>query len=321
MHAEGGTGPSHAVCVARSKEIFGSYVGNLNNPIFTHRHLGKAYPIRYVGHADLVDTPEGDWYMVMLASRPCEGYSGLGRETFLAKVTWEEGWPVVNEGEGKLTEVVGVDLLEEDTLPERDFYTFHDRVLDLHFVTVRNPKPDMYSLEKTPGKLALKTAAEVITEPTSASYLGVRQKSYDYIAETRMEFAPGVGEEAGIVILQSELASLRFVVVEENGKYLLRAIKFGNSPDRADTVLAEASLSQGEIAITLKIMQRGQKLSFWYALQNEAFIKLPAEADARFLSTEMAGGFVGNTIGMYASANHRDSENHALFDYFAVTDL
>ena len=130
MHAEGGTGPSHAVCVARSKEIFGSYVGNFDNPILTHRHLGKSYPIRYVGHADLVDTPEGDWYMVMLASRPCEGYSGLGRETFLAKVTWENGWPVVNEGEGRLTDILDVDLSEEDALPEQDFYTFHDRALD-----------------------------------------------------------------------------------------------------------------------------------------------------------------------------------------------
>lgn len=321
MHAEGGTGPSHAVCVARSKEIFGSYVGNFDNPILTHRHLGKSYPIRYVGHADLVDTPEGDWYMVMLASRPCEGYSGLGRETFLAKVTWENGWPVVNEGEGRLTDILNVDLSEEDALPEQDFYTFHNRALDPHFVTVRNPKPDMYSLERIPGKLALKTAAEVITAPTTASYLGVRQKSYNYMAETRMEFAPGVGEEAGIVILQSEMASLRFVVMEENGKILLRVVKFGESPNRVDSVIAEITLPQAKIAITLKIMQRGQKLSFWYALQNEGFAKLPAEADARFLSTEMAGGFVGNTIGMYASANHRDSGNYALFDYFAVTDL
>ena len=188
-------------------------------------------------------------------------------------------------------------------------------------MTVRNPKPDMYSLERIPGKLALKTAAEVITAPTTASYLGVRQKSYNYMAETRMEFAPGVGEEAGIVILQSEMASLRFVVMEENGKFLLRVVKFGESPNRVDSVIAETTLPQAKIAITLKIMQRGQKLSFWYALQNEAFAKLPAEADARFLSTEMAGGFVGNTIGMYASANHRDSGNYALFDYFAVTDL
>ena len=136
-----------------------------------------------------------------------------------------------------------------------------------------------------------------------------------------MEFAPGTGEEAGLVILQSEKASLRFVVVEENGNFLLRVIKFGESSNHADSVIAETMLSQKKIAITLKIMQKGQNLSFWYALQDKVFEKLSAEADARFLSTEMAGGFVGNTIGMYASANHRDSTNYALFDYFALADL
>ena len=33
-----------------------------------------------------------------------------------------------------------------------------------------------------------------------------------------MEFTPKAGEEAGLVILQSEMASVRFVVMEENGK-------------------------------------------------------------------------------------------------------
>lgn len=31
----------------------------------------------------------------MLAVRPLEGYTTMGRETFLAKVIWENGWPVV----------------------------------------------------------------------------------------------------------------------------------------------------------------------------------------------------------------------------------
>ncbi len=330
MHAEGGTGPSHAVCVARSKEVFGPYVGNFNNPILTHRHLGKAYPVRYVGHADLVDTPEGDWYMIMLASRPCEGYTGMGRETFLAKVTWEDGWPVVNEGIGKLSDIQEVNLLEEDALPESDFYTFHNRKLDAHFVTVRNPKEDMYSLTRRAGKLALKVAEEVITEPTNASYLGVRQRSYHYTAETRMEFTPKAGEEAGLVILQSEMASVRFVVMEENGKSVLRVVSFGDRLNGGKTqektlengvILAQAALPVESVGITLKIMQKGQQLSFWYAPQDMDFSRIPATVDSRFLSTEAAGGFVGNTIGMYASSNHAESENYALFDYFVVTDL
>ena len=46
----------------------------------------------------MTDAPDGSWYMVLLASRPCDGCTGLGRETFLAQVDWENGWPVVNKG-------------------------------------------------------------------------------------------------------------------------------------------------------------------------------------------------------------------------------
>ena len=112
MNAEGGTGPEHAVTVCRSRNLYGPYENNFCNPILTHRHLGQEYPIKYVGHADLVETSGGEWYMVMLAVRPLEGYTTMGRETFLAKVVWEKGWPVVNPGVGMLTDQVQIDLPE-----------------------------------------------------------------------------------------------------------------------------------------------------------------------------------------------------------------
>lgn len=110
MHAEGGTGPDHAVTVCRSKNVYGPYENNFCNPILTHRHLGRKYPICYVGHADLVKTINDEWYMVMLAVRPLEGYTTMGRETFLARVEWENDWPVVNPGVGRLTDTVEINL-------------------------------------------------------------------------------------------------------------------------------------------------------------------------------------------------------------------
>ncbi len=125
LHAEGGTGPEHAVTICRSLNLWGPYENHFCNPILTHRHLGQAYPIRYVGHADLLQTPAGEWYMTMLAVRPTEGYTTLGRETFLARVTWENDWPVVNVGVGKLTEMVEVHLPK--WLPEQDPHSFTSR--------------------------------------------------------------------------------------------------------------------------------------------------------------------------------------------------
>ena len=72
-------------------------------PILTHRHLGLDYPIVGTGHADMVETQSGEWWMVLLAMRPYGGYFyNLGRETFLAPIRWEDGWPVVSPGTGRV---------------------------------------------------------------------------------------------------------------------------------------------------------------------------------------------------------------------------
>lgn len=78
----------------------GSYENNFCNPIITHRHLGKDSLVRYVGHANLVETVYGDWYIVMLAVRPENGYSTLREGNILVEVIWEDDWPVVNLGKG-----------------------------------------------------------------------------------------------------------------------------------------------------------------------------------------------------------------------------
>ena len=73
MIAEGGTSISHSVMIARSKSLLGPYEANPNNPILTHRHLGKNHPITCVGHGDLIEAHDGSWWMVHLGCRPTEG--------------------------------------------------------------------------------------------------------------------------------------------------------------------------------------------------------------------------------------------------------
>ena len=51
------------------------------------------------GHADFFQKDDGSWWTVFLAYRRYGGdFHHLGRETFLAPVTWEKGWPVINGG-------------------------------------------------------------------------------------------------------------------------------------------------------------------------------------------------------------------------------
>ena len=48
----------------------------------------------------MVEAPDGTWWMVLLGVRPRgvgPGFHVLGRETFLIRVQWEDGWPVPAE--------------------------------------------------------------------------------------------------------------------------------------------------------------------------------------------------------------------------------
>ncbi|UUZ93492.1 glycoside hydrolase family 43 protein [Paenibacillus sp. P25] len=96
MIAEGGTEFGHMATIARSKEPYGPFEPYPYNPILSHRSLRSA--IHATGHADLVQTRDGGWWAVCLGIRP-PSYPmrhHLGRETFLAPVTWtDDGWPII----------------------------------------------------------------------------------------------------------------------------------------------------------------------------------------------------------------------------------
>ena len=99
LMAEGGSDYNHAVTALTAKSLWGPYVPCTINPVLTHRHLGKDYPVQSLGHADLVQTPTGDWYAVFLGKRIVEGgLVPLGRETFLCEVSFQNGEPIFNPG-------------------------------------------------------------------------------------------------------------------------------------------------------------------------------------------------------------------------------
>ena len=310
LHAEGGTGPAHAVCVARSKELWGPYENNLMNPVFTHRHLGKDYPIRYVGHADLIEDTEGNWYAVMLASRPCEWHTNMGRETFLAKVTWEDGWPVFNAGIGILEDTVTVPLKET----EGDALITSGKDGDgipFTMVKLRNPVEGMAKGEGAGYRL--KTLPYTLDQFEPAAFLGLRQTSYYFTAKTTVDFTPAQdGEAAGLALFQSEQAFLTIEYGKFDGKTQVRIVE--NARDTGVQVKKAEEVTADKITFT--ITQKGQTATLSYNAGTEEKVLL-AGTSTKILSTESAGGFVGCTIGMYTTANGKESSNTAFFSGIA----
>lgn len=319
MHAEGGTGPEHSVMVARSRDVWGPYEGNPKNPILTHRHLGKDYPIKYVGHGDIIKTPNDEWYMTMLAVRPLNRFTTMGRETFLARVTWEDEWPVVNPGIGKLEDEVEINLPAwnplEDTssytcrtkgktsIPGTDkCYSFADmKELGDEFLFLRNYPADMYSLDAS--GLKLKAGKEDIRAIGSPSYICIRQQHHYFTSETAFDYtALKAGETAGLVLLQNNLYNLRAEV--KDGMCSMVLCQNGKDETIGSVPVAEAA--DGNL-IKLSIIVEGLNT------KAAAGGKVLGEASVANLSTEVAGGFVGCCIGIYASANGQASDTYVSF--------
>ena len=87
LTAEGGTGWGHAVTLARSRHLRGPYELHPDTYALTARHRPDA-ALQRTGHADLVETQNGETYMVYLCGRPLpnRGRCTLGRETAIQRM-------------------------------------------------------------------------------------------------------------------------------------------------------------------------------------------------------------------------------------------
>lgn len=320
LHAEGGTGPEHSISVARSKNLFQWFEGCPRNPIFSHRNLGKEYPIVNTGHGDLFDDTNGNWYVVMLATRPCRQHSSLGRETFLAKVIWEDGWPVISPGVGRLEHTLEIPLAEcrfDREIGKRDHFEFYDERLDDRFVGVIKRDEEMYSLKEREGFLRLYTRKEEIGKTENASYLGVRQKSYSFAVSIGVEFTPQTEKEvAGLVLYQNHANHLRIEIVKRDGG---RSVRLTRCVKEADQVLEEMTLHATGL-IELELVAENQTAKI-FVKEKDVRSKLADQIDLLPFTTEEAGGFVGCTLGMYTSSNGTASSNHADFAWFHYDNL
>lgn len=294
--AEGGTSFDHCITIARAKSPLGPYEGCPRNPIFTHRHLGRRFPVQCAGHSDLVQDVNGNWYLVMLASRNLQGSSNLGRETFLAKVEWEDGWPVINAGIGMLEPEMTVPLAEHP-LPKRSSeIRFDQPELDPRLIFLRVPNPAHWALHPDQGKLRLGPCAGKLSDMGETAYLAIRQNNFDFSFECEMEFSPASPQDAaGLVLFQNERYHLRFEYAQADGESVLRATMMESGEER---LIAAEPLCAARL--TLRIEQRGLKADCFY--DTGAGVKLLAgQIDVSKLCPEHAGGFIGCTAGMYAT--------------------
>ncbi len=316
MISEGGTDYHHSITVSRSRQITGPYEGNPGNPVLTHRQLGRDYPIQNVGHGDLVQTQNGEWWMVALGSRPYGGYyRNLGRETFLIPVVWEDNWPVISPGNGRVEFTYPLpDLPFQNVEPKEIRDDFTSESLGLFWQALRTPRNPFWSLKERPGHLRLFTKPEKLTELANPSFIGRRQQHIHFEAATVMEVQFHPEETAGLAVIQSNEFHFRFELATPFKMGKQNRIRLVKCEKGVETVLAEDVYPPARIYLKVKAV--GQEYSFYYGNDGESYRALIENIDGRILSTDVAGGFVGTLIGLFASSNGNPPSGFADFDWF-----
>ncbi|MBC7616590.1 MAG: glycoside hydrolase family 43 protein [Pedobacter sp.] len=317
--AEGGTDFNHSVTVFRSSKITGPYETGARNPIITSRHLGDDYPIQCIGHADFVETPKGQWYTVLLGTRPYGGKSlaNLARETFLAPVAWEDGWPVVARGEGKiLQKFLLPDLPKFEVLQPSIRDDFDADKLSFQWNMIRTPEDNLYSLKDKKGSLRLFLKPVTISQKTNPAFIGRRQQHINFDAATLMTFNPSNMETAGILVYQNPEHYFKMEYLLITGNKTLRLLKI---KDGKQEILIEKPVDSQKLY--LKVRAIGQDYAFYYGLNEKEWILLMDKVDGRMLNRASAGGFTGVYLAMYASSNGINTSNYADFDWFDYQEI
>lgn len=308
MCAEGGTGGWHSEVIFRSNNPMGPFKPAAYNPILTQRDLPeeRENKITCAGHADIVQTPEGDWWAVFLASRPYEGgLFNTGREAFLLPITWENEFPIILPKGQQIPTVIDKEGLTGNAkyLTGNFVYDqeFNDAQLDYSWIFIRTPKQEFYTIKD--GKLNITPLAISIEEKKSPSVILRRQQHTDFAVETQLEYTPKTSNDfAGFTLFQKEENQFLFGKTIIDGKESLVVYRMEKDKKVMATIPIDKK-NQGS-SVKLKIEGKGRYCDFLYSFDGVDWKKLVSDADASNLSTEKSGGFVGVCIGLYATSNH-----------------
>ena len=321
MIAEGGTEYGHMETIARGDSPWGPWEPCPRNPILSHR--SRQSPIQATGHADLVQAQEGTWWLVCLGVRPqpATKLHHLGRETFLTPVVWgDDGWPRVGEdGRIPLSEE-GPNLSEAPWPAPAPRDDFDEPTLGLAWNFLRWPRAADWSLSARPGHLRLTGNAASLDDGAGVAFVGRRQEHAQCEAAARLDFAPDAdGQAAGLSVWMNRTHHYEIAVTRLHGqRHILVRRQIGTL---AATVASEL-LADGPITLMVRATQEEggfvappATYTFSYA-QGESAPRELATGEARYLASEVAGGFTGVFFALYATANGADKAPPADFDWF-----
>ncbi|KAF1296095.1 alpha-N-arabinofuranosidase [Enterococcus sp. JM4C] len=300
--SEGGTGYGHMFTMARSKQIEGPYQPYENNPVLTNRSLPSA--IQAIGHADLVQDSNGNWWAVCLGIRPLNEFPKrhlLGRETFLVPIDWSGEWPVFGNNGAVDLEMVGHELPEAPVaqLPSKE--QFGKETLRLAWNTLY--KNDSAHIFQDAHGLQLVGQKNTLDDQENVTWIGRRQQAFDCQMTAKFDSSNLVeGAEVGLTVFLNRAHHYEIAVQRQSSgiKALLRQ-RIGELSGVTKELVVE------EINDTLYLQISANPKTYQFAAgTEEEMLQTIGEASNRYVTTEVGGVFTGVFLGMYATGNGQD---------------
>jgi xylan 1,4-beta-xylosidase len=324
--AEGGTGWGHAVTMARSRSLLGPYDLHPDTYILTARHRPDA-ALQRAGHADLVETADGQTYIVYLCGRPIpnRGRCVLGRETAIQPMRWDaDGWLRTLDGDGLPSLHAASPEVAAHPFPARPVREdFDDPVLPIDFQWLRSPYPDeLFTLDARAGHLRL-FGRETPGSLFRQSLVARRQQAHCYTATTRMEFEPSHFQQLAGLICYYGATKFHYLYVshDERGGRVIQVMSALPDSPQGDAFSVPIAIAPG--VIELRVDVDFERLYFSFKVDGGEWTRVPQMFDASILSDEATApglpNFTGAFVGM-ACHDMSGSGRHADFDWFEYVE-
>lgn len=336
MAAEGGTEYGHMITYARSKAPFGPFESYAGNPVVTNRNLGgNLSRIQGIGHGDLIQDPHGNYYIICLGFRQLgiwQPYHQLGREVFLMPAAFDEdGWFTAGQEaharKGIVTEwmelpIEGSQRSDYSISFVKDAWNEVSGYQSPRWIYLRDYHKKNYELSEE--MFRLKGTAVTLNEADTPTFIGVRQSEFGGQLQVKV---CGGAKEAGVTFYMDEQQhyDLARVVAGETVKAVLRfhvgdaemiaaeyEMKKENEVEASGKVSAQdGCIHVADLPVELMVITKEESYEF-YVVSGEDRILL-GRAQSKYLSSEVAGGFTGVVMGLYAVD---EQENWAEFRDF-----
>ncbi|MCM3705599.1 MULTISPECIES: glycoside hydrolase family 43 protein [Cytobacillus] len=334
LTAEGGTKYDHQATIARSKNIIGPYEVHPENPLISS-FAAPRNPLQKAGHASMVKTHTGEWFLVHLTGRPLprggqplldpRGYCPLGRETAIQRLEWKNDWPYVAGGNEPSLEVEGPNIKEikwGKDCPEKD--DFDSKILNLHFQNLRIPLGEqIVSLTDNPGHLRL-YGKESLTSKFTQAFIARRWQHFSFTAETKMAFQPETFQQsAGLVNYYNteNWTSCQVSWNEDKGR-ILELVSCDNFTFSQPLKGSEIEIPEEVKYIYLRVNVRIHEYKYSYSYDGQNWNELAVPFQSHKLSDDYISGggfFTGAFVGMQCQDTSGQNQ-FADFDYFVYRD-